>query len=248
MKFLLFLSLLFFFSNGFSMTCQRQEIEKIYNDFGFVFSGKVVERVKEKGEPGLCWSEGEACGTKIATIEIFDSWKGNLPTLVEVESDDACNCLGTYFNVGDQYVIFANKDMDSTKLIDAGACATESLSEMIVLEKLLTLNTLSKKNIDYIDNEILGLWESPDQAKDIPFEGTSKIKYRFENNNLMKEIHINEYGSSGVFLGTYFISSKNLVIKIEDNSLTFEYQIKDDELLFQYDFEGEHKSFILKKK
>jgi hypothetical protein len=52
--------------------------------------------------------------------------------VVTVRSIDGCYCLGTYFSLGDRYIVFATRaagaahDMD-----DMGACATELFANAV---------------------------------------------------------------------------------------------------------------------
>lgn len=79
---------------------------------------------------GICWSEGETCGPKIADVSVGKIWKGKLPSSnTSIYSKDGCYCLGTYFNVGEKYLVFGNKSSQKEfEILDMGACATELIS------------------------------------------------------------------------------------------------------------------------
>ena len=96
-----------------------------------IFKGQVVlrEPVQDK-EDSFCVKyskEKQNCGGKIATFKISKIWKGDKSLKnAKVFSGDACLCLGRYFLVGEEYIVFTNKNHDrsdiSAEYFGAHAC------------------------------------------------------------------------------------------------------------------------------
>lgn len=103
-----------------------QDLGSLYEKADFVFEGNVISRTKLSDNPnGMCWEDGQDCGSKVATLSVGEVWKGDLKESVSVFSVDACYCLGTNFRVADKSLVFAVKSDDSRfELKDLGACAT----------------------------------------------------------------------------------------------------------------------------
>jgi hypothetical protein len=59
-------------------------------------------------------------------------WKGEFPSSnTSIYSEDGCYCLGTYFNVGEKYLVFGKKSTDKGyEILDMGACATELIGNV----------------------------------------------------------------------------------------------------------------------
>lgn len=133
-----------------SMTCMTENIEKRFESAHYVFEATVKSRVKLNEESdGVCWSEGESCGSKIATVEIGEVRKGKFDSLeTSIYSEDACYCLGTYFPVGAKYIVFGKEsDNDQYNVYDMGACWTESYehADTIFFKNLEKLKKQVKK-------------------------------------------------------------------------------------------------------
>ena len=113
----------------FAMTCRRPEPAALFAKADFIFEATVETRLKEYFEPAgpsICWTEGERCGPKIATLRVGRVWKGEPDQRVTIRSIDGCYCLGTYLLVGERYVVFGTRAAgDTYDMDDMGACATE---------------------------------------------------------------------------------------------------------------------------
>jgi hypothetical protein len=111
-KILFIATMILFCGPVIAMTCVTQELKKRYRAADYVFVATVKERVKleEEKDDGICWAKGESCGSKIATVNIGEVWKGEFETdTATVYSMDGCYCLGTYFEIGKKYIVFGNK-------------------------------------------------------------------------------------------------------------------------------------------
>ena len=131
----------------FAMTCTRPEPAALFAQADFIFEATVETRQKEKVDatvPSMCWTAGERCGPKVATLRVGRVWKGDPGQQVTIRSIDGCYCLGTYLFVGDRYVVFATRAAGATHdMDDMGACATEPFG---IAEKrgfIETLNALA---------------------------------------------------------------------------------------------------------
>lgn len=111
-----------------AMTCIADEIPARYNQADFVFEATVTKRQKlDEPVDELCPAAGETCGAKIVTVNIGEVWKGQFAAdETTIYSEDACNCLGTFFPVGARYIVFGKKsDQQQYQVRDMGACRTE---------------------------------------------------------------------------------------------------------------------------
>lgn len=130
-----------------AMQCMPEPVEKYYKKADFVFEATVVARTKISDEGnGICWSEGESCGSKIANVTLGRIWKGKFPSgSTSIYSGDGCYCLGTYFNVGEKYLVFGKKSTEkSYEVLDMAGCATE-LVDNVEARTLKKLDKLSKR-------------------------------------------------------------------------------------------------------
>lgn len=144
----LFVALMIFGDTSLAMQCIRESVEKYYKIADFVFEATVVERTKiaDQGN-GICWSEGEICGPKIAGVKVERTWKGTFPSgNTSIYSEDGCYCLGTYFNVGEKYLVFGKKSSQKEfEVLDMGACATELIAN-VEPKPLKKLDKLSERD------------------------------------------------------------------------------------------------------
>ena len=107
--------------------CNLQPLAKRWQSAEYVFSGTVTHHEKHAELSGKwCETEGPSCGAKLATLEVDKVWKGTIPKhMVNVFSEDACYCLGTYFKTGTRYIVFGTPVSTQNDLInDLGACHT----------------------------------------------------------------------------------------------------------------------------
>jgi hypothetical protein len=132
----------------FAMTCVRPDPAELFAKADFIFEATVERRQKVDPPPGpsVCWTEGERCGPKVATLQVGRVWKGNPGRVVTVRSIDGCYCLGTYFSLGDRYIVFATRAAgDAHDMDDMGACATELLANAEQRGFVETLNGLQAR-------------------------------------------------------------------------------------------------------
>ena len=130
MRAVLILALLMGFAPVTSaMTCVRPPLEQLFARADFVFEATVETRHKLDVPPDpICWTAGDRCGPKIATLRVQRVWKGQPGEQTAIRSGDACYCLGTYLMPGERYVIFAIRASGGgSEMTDMGACATEGL-------------------------------------------------------------------------------------------------------------------------
>src|SRR5687768_7719634 len=110
----------------FAATCIRPEAAVLFAKADFIFEATVEMRQKETVDvpDGVCSTDGERCGPKVATLRVGRIWKGEPDQRVTIRSIDGCNCLGTYFLVGDRYLVFGTRaTRDAYDMDDMGACA-----------------------------------------------------------------------------------------------------------------------------
>jgi hypothetical protein len=134
----------------FATTCTRPEPAALFAKADVIFEATVETRQKEKvaepAEPSVCWTEGDKCGPKIATLVVGRVWKGQPGRRVTLRSIDGCYCLGTYLVVGDRYVVFATRAAgDAYDMDDMGGCATELVVNAEKRGFIETLNALSAR-------------------------------------------------------------------------------------------------------
>ena len=200
-----------------AMTCLRQEVNELLKSSDYIFTGKVTSRVKVNSEPSeFCWEEGESCGTKIATFEIFDVLKGNISSGIRIQSQDACYCLGTYFHSGEHYLVFANNSEGSSVLEDVGGCATEELGAAISEGVLVELNSETSQDVNYLNEDVIGVWISFNDEGDIEMEGIKKIQLEFKQKYGFQAEATNENGTVKMYNGVHYIIGKELVAFDED--------------------------------
>lgn len=91
------------------------------------FVGTVLKVESDPYRPmDLCWDalHGDDCGGRRVTFELGEALRGNLETQVEVVSEDACYCLGSYWEVGSDYLVIAAADEgNANRLIAEDVCA-----------------------------------------------------------------------------------------------------------------------------
>lgn len=98
-----------------AMQCAPVEFEEAVANADVIFLGKITKRDSfNDGEKGICseYSAKEpSCGSKVATFKVSKVWKGVIwDGSTTVYATDGCYCLGSYFEKGGQYIVFANKN------------------------------------------------------------------------------------------------------------------------------------------
>jgi hypothetical protein len=107
-----------------------------------------VGRVKTVGDSSYkpnryCWERSERnsrCGGKLVTLEVSERLRGNIPNTVTVVAEDACYCLGPYWDRESRYLVVArmdNKQMPGQLVAEnqcGGTIAIEDGAEPIITE------------------------------------------------------------------------------------------------------------------
>ena len=112
-----------------SSTCAPTPLATAFEGADYVFEGAVTARSRiESSTDELCTMRGELCGSKVAEFSVSQVWKGSLDTATTVYSQDACLCLGSYFEEGDRYIVFAMKSRGQDyALEESQACGATRL-------------------------------------------------------------------------------------------------------------------------
>ena len=91
-------------------TCARLPPAEVANQAEVAFVGTVLEAERDSYRPRrTCWgaSRGPKCGGKRVTFAVVEVLRGDVDDRVELLSEDACYCLGSYWEVGDAYLVIA---------------------------------------------------------------------------------------------------------------------------------------------
>lgn len=96
--------------------CVPAPFEDSVKEADVIFEGTVIKRepYDTSGNESICWKQDtnskELCGGKLATFLITQVWKGaEAGNIIQAYSEDACYCLGNYFEKGKKYIVFARK-------------------------------------------------------------------------------------------------------------------------------------------
>lgn len=112
---------------AFASTCMRMEPHEVAKRAEVAFVGTVLKVEADPYRPWeLCWdaSHGDDCGGKRVTFELAEVLRGRLEKRVEVISEDACYCLGSYWEVGSDYLVIAEVDeANANRLVAGSVCA-----------------------------------------------------------------------------------------------------------------------------
>ncbi len=148
---LFIISLVFLLSSGsFAMECVASKLKDKFESADFVFMGTVVQREKiQDNGNGICWNKGELCGPKVATLAVEEIWKGNMALKdVRVYSEDACYCVGTYYELDQRYIVYGNAvDSENFEIHGMGACYSEIFDDKYSKKTIKKLNKF-RKSID----------------------------------------------------------------------------------------------------
>lgn len=89
---------------SWAMLCTQQPLDEVIENADAIFTGRIrsVDFLPEPSSPSLCRYDGVKCGGKIATVQVRRVWKGEVEKTAYVYSEDACYCLGTYFEKGQE--------------------------------------------------------------------------------------------------------------------------------------------------
>lgn len=103
--------------------CSPKKFDVITKQADVIFIGKVTKRIPldEEDKYGEKYLPSEPeCGSKIATFDVYKTWKGNLKSETTVYSKGACFNVGSYFKLDNLYIVFANvntKDVSAQYMI-----------------------------------------------------------------------------------------------------------------------------------
>src|SRR5687768_11962661 len=90
---------------AYASQCTPATFDEAYSEAEIIFSGtasKVNYLEKLDANPNMA-----ACGSKIVTFKILKIWKGGPQKNKEVFSADGCFLLGSYFEEGKDYLVYA---------------------------------------------------------------------------------------------------------------------------------------------
>ena len=119
---------IFWNSSTAAMTCSPIPFDEAIQQADVIFQGTVIARESlSNSSNGLCWQRSEGyysdCGPKIATFDVHKIWKGDVDSSVKVFSEDACYCLGNYFEMDSELIVFARQeDVSDAELLAQDVC------------------------------------------------------------------------------------------------------------------------------
>ena len=95
---------------SFAMKCKLVDPERVVSAAEIAFVGRVSSVTPSEYAPSaVCKHKpGGRCGGKIATLKVMKNLRGQTAPEVTVLAEDACNCLGAYFNHGAEYLVIAS--------------------------------------------------------------------------------------------------------------------------------------------
>ena len=99
--------LLFASSGAQAMSCAQGPLEQDIVRADAIFSGEILSvRYRQGGSWAfdICspHRDGSLCGEKVARIAVDHVWAGTVSAETQVYSEDGCNCLGSYFEQGEE--------------------------------------------------------------------------------------------------------------------------------------------------
>ncbi|WP_395792843.1 hypothetical protein [Aquimonas sp.] len=108
-------------------TCEPMSPTNAAEHAKVAFVGTVLQVDRDPYRPRhLCWDEshGSHCGGKRVTFAVVEALRGDVDERVELVSEDACYCLGSYWDVGDSYLVIARLEGEeaSERLVAGDVC------------------------------------------------------------------------------------------------------------------------------
>jgi hypothetical protein len=95
--------------------CEPQSPKAIAATAQVAFLGTVISVEESSYKPSQrCWdraTHGPKCGGKLVTLQVTDRIRGQVDSKVTVMSEDACYCLGPYWDSGMQYLVIAQSNI-----------------------------------------------------------------------------------------------------------------------------------------
>lgn len=219
---LLFWGLLFSYASHGS-TCSPVSLKQKIEDSDYVFSGRVIDRKKDQSNKYSA-EDHESCGPKTARFQVYTSWKGEAKSGVEVYSTDACDWLGTYFDVGEDYLVFAEIDKNTNKVVDLSGCYTELLIAGLKNKSISKLDRKFNQKSTFENSSILGVWESYGRASDKGYSGVDSVVFEFKNRNKFRAV-TKQAGLSMKYKGVYYAIDGGLALYDQDGPQKYFYQI-----------------------
>lgn len=124
--------------------CTPLAPEKIAQSAEIAFVGRVTAVGESSYKPNrLCRERSDRntqCGGKLVTLEVSERLRGTVPSSVTIVAEDACYCLGPYWDKGSQYLVVARTDQNQMpgQLVAENQCggtiAIENGAESIIKE------------------------------------------------------------------------------------------------------------------
>jgi len=86
-------------------TCLPATFDEAFEEANIIFSG-TADKVSYLDKPDN-YADNALCGSKIVTFKISKVWKGDLQEKIDVFAADGCLMLGSYFEEGEDYLVYA---------------------------------------------------------------------------------------------------------------------------------------------
>lgn len=206
-------------------TCSPPSLTQKIEDSDYVFSGRVIERKKDLSSKHYA-EDHESCGPKNAKFQVYTSWKGGAETGIEVYSTDACDWLGTYFDLGEDYLVFAEIDKENNRIVDISGCYTELLIRGLKNKSVSKLDRKLKQKSTFENSSIIGVWESYGNTSDKGYSGVDSVVFEFKKRNKFRAL--TEQGDTSTkYKGIYYAIDGGLSLYDQDGPQKYFYQIID---------------------
>ena len=227
----LFVFLLLASSIAHTETCDDPGFSNKYKQADVIFAGEVIDREKDLTDK-LYANDHQSCGGKTASFKVMHSWKGSIQATQKVYSWDGCDSLGSYFMIGEHYLVFATIDEDNPNVLsDIGGCYTDSLANSIADKTVRKLNKKTKRDFHFDNDTLIGSWESFQDPTDKPFEEEKGLKLNFKKNNVVIMTFLDAEDDSS-HKASFYAYENRLAISAED-SIEFDFSIIDDLLIIE---------------
>lgn len=226
-----FLFLLLVSSVARTETCRDPGFSNKYKEADVIFAGEVISREKDLTDEEYS-NDHESCGGKTANLKVMHSWKGSLQATQKVYSWDGCGSLGSYFEIGEHYLVFAKIDKTTPDVLsDIGGCYTDSLANSVADKTVRKLNRKTDNSFSFENEKIIGSWKSFQDPTDKPFEDVDGLELNFKKNNVVKltTLGVDDEESHK---GGYYVYENRLAIGMEE-SMEFNFSLSDNLLVIE---------------
>jgi hypothetical protein len=221
LKSFIFATLLFSIgANG--ETCETLSLMKKIRDAEFIFSGKVIARKKDYSD--IYYAKEESCGSKYVKFEVYTSWKGNVETGVDIYSWDACDSLGTYFDLGKDYLVFSKRNHEELVITELYGCYTETLIEAVENKSIRKLDRLYNKKSIFENSDVFGVWQSYSNSSDKGFPNVDTISFEFKRQHEFRATTLGG-GKRKKYKGIFYAKGGGISLYDEDGPQYFKYQL-----------------------